>query len=199
MLAVGWILASVVASLVGVALLAWLALYVTSRVTWRRVVTRTNASQQTPGEFDVAAYTGTWHEIARYPQRFQTGCRNVTATYTQEAPDRIKVVNRCDVRRADGTTRTNVANGFARPTPTPGVLGVSFFPKQRWLPAIYGSYTVVKLDRPADPAHGLSIVSNPDKTALWVLSRTPRLSPTKWRETRTWLASNGYDSPLIVN
>lgn len=30
---------------------------------------------------DISRYTGTWYEIARYPHKFQDGCRGSRATY----------------------------------------------------------------------------------------------------------------------
>ena len=45
---------------------------------------------------DLTRYTGTWYEIARYPNRFQDFCvGDVTATYTLLEEGEIEVINRC--------------------------------------------------------------------------------------------------------
>ena len=47
-------------------------------------------------------YAGTWHEIARLPNRFQAQCATeVTATYTPRDDGTVDVVNRC--RTQSGT------------------------------------------------------------------------------------------------
>ncbi len=50
---------------------------------------------QTVSKVDLSRYTGTWFEIASYPQRFQKGCTGTTATYTLRDDGEIGVVNRC--------------------------------------------------------------------------------------------------------
>ena len=44
---------------------------------------------------DLNRYTGTWYEIARYPNRFQKNCAGTTATYTLRPDGKIEVINRC--------------------------------------------------------------------------------------------------------
>ena len=61
---------------------------------------------RTVAAVDLARYAGTWHEAARFPQRFQDSsrlrCEAVTATYTARPDGRIGVVNRCRNALAGG-------------------------------------------------------------------------------------------------
>jgi len=57
---------------------------------------------QTVAKVDLSRYTGTWYEIASYPQRFQKGCTGTTATYTLRDDGEIGVVNRCRKGSLDG-------------------------------------------------------------------------------------------------
>ena len=60
---------------------------------------------------DLARYAGTWYEIARLPNRFQTKCAGeVVAAYARRPDGRITVTNRC---RTTGS-ETTVATGIAR-------------------------------------------------------------------------------------
>lgn len=143
--------------------------------TWRRVTTRVDASiprvAVDPGE-----YAGRWYEIARYPQWFERGCRNVTADYAPTASG-LSVTNSCD---RDG--RRTTAHGTAYATSEPGVLGVSFFP------GLYGSYVVTYRDPQT------SVVTNQDQSALWVLSRTPTMDDARRSAVWRWLRDHHFDT-----
>jgi apolipoprotein D and lipocalin family protein len=117
---------------------------------------------------DLQRYAGTWHEIARLPNRFQAQCASeVTATYTPRDDGAVDVVNRC--RTQSGTL--DAAEGLARPRDeTNTKLTVSFLPAAlRWLPFGRGDYWVIALD----PAYRWVMVGEPRREFLWVLAREP--------------------------
>ena len=69
------------------------------------------AQVQTVSRVDLDRYLGQWHEVARYPNRFQKSCASdVVATYSRRDDGRIRVVNRC--RESDGKVKD--AEGVAR-------------------------------------------------------------------------------------
>ena len=124
----------------------------------------------TVARIDLQRYAGTWHEIARLPNRFQAQCvAEVTATYTPRADGAVDVVNRC--RTKDGSI--DAADGLARPQDdTNARLTVSFLPALlRWLPVGRGDYWVIELD----PAYRWVVVGEPRREYLWVLAREPAL------------------------
>ena len=55
---------------------------------------------------DLSRYAGLWHEVARFPNRFEDGsgvlCADVTAAYAPRPDGRIGVVNRCRNAAAGG-------------------------------------------------------------------------------------------------
>lgn len=114
---------------------------------------------------DLSRYTGLWYEIARYPNRFQEGCRDSSATYTLRPDGEIDVVNRCR-RGADG----NVAEARGRAWPVDPAdttrLKVSFF----W--PFRGDYWIIDLGENYEYA----VVGTPDRNYLWILARQPKLS-----------------------
>lgn len=147
-------------------------------------------------ELNLTSYMGLWHQVALYPNRFQSQCvDSTTATYTLMDDGRVQVVNRC--RTQDGWDE---AAGVARPRKgvrqlagnrvAPASLEVSFLPAWvRWLPVGWGDYDVLRLG----PEGQWSIVSEPSHKFLWVLSRTPQLDATHWAAVEAELKSRGFD------
>ena len=89
--------------------------------------------------FVVDRYTGQWHEVARIENSFERGQTQTTATYTRNADNTIKVVNRGydPVRKQwkEAEGRAEFAD-----SPDRAALKVSFFGP------FYGGYNVVALD-----------------------------------------------------
>ena len=125
-----------------------------------KVVERVNASR----------YLGTWYEIARLNQSFERGLEKITATYSLKDDGGIKVLNRGynikakEWKEAEGKAYfVDAPNADKTNT---GKLKVSFFGP------FYGAYNIIALD--ANYQHVM--ICGPDKTYLWILSRTPRLA-----------------------
>lgn len=141
---------------------------------------------------DVDRYLGVWHEIARYPNRFQEQCASdVTATYTRNADGTLGVVNAC--RKAGGETMR--ARGQARMVTPPATLAVRFAPAWlAWLPLVWGDYRVIDL---ADD-YRYAVVGEPSREYLWVLARDPRLAEADWQRIVARLPALGYDPARLV-
>ncbi|MEM9585003.1 MAG: lipocalin family protein [Pseudomonadota bacterium] len=129
--------------------------------------------------FDPARYAGTWYEIARFPVPFQTGCRDVTATYTPMSNGGFHVVNTCQV---DGAERQ--IEGFADIV-GPGRLRVSF----ETVPFVKAPYWVLWVDEDYQTA----VVGVPSGRAGWILNRSPVLRADRLKAAREILDFNGYD------
>lgn len=141
---------------------------------------------------DVDRYLGVWHEIARYPNRFQEQCASdVTATYTRNADGTLGVVNAC--RKAGGETMR--ARGQARMVTPPATLAVRFAPAWlAWLPLVWGDYWVIDL---ADD-YRYAVVGEPSREYLWVLARGPQLADADWQRIVARLPALGYDPARLV-
>lgn len=138
---------------------------------------------------DLARYMGTWHEIARYPNRFQKGCAASWAEY-RLSPDgkRVEVVNRCAVEGAEGKTRS--ARGTARVVDpaTNAKLSVTFF----W--PFSGAYWILALG----PKYEYAVVGTPDRKYLWFLARTPAVPPELYDLLVEEAKRQGFDPSRIV-
>jgi len=134
---------------------------------------------------DLARYAGTWYEIASYPNRLQRGCSNTTASYTPLPDGRIEVVNRC-VRA--GKTASVRDTAKVADSATNARLRVTFF----W--PFTGDYWIIELGG----EYGYAVVSNPDRSSLWVLSRTPVMDEARYARIIARLQERSFDTSRPV-
>lgn len=148
-----------------------------------------DAPVRTVEKVDLERYLGEWYEIARFPTRFQRRCAgDVRATYARREDGRIDVLNRC--RDEDGGVTE--AHGIARVVDerTSAKLKVRFAPAfLSFLPFVWGDYWVLGL---ADD-YSWAVVGSPDREYLWILSRTPAMSPADFEAARARARENGFD------
>lgn len=142
-------------------------------------------------QLDVVNYMGQWYEISKYPNRFQKDCRrNTTATYRTLPEGGIEVVNRCE----QDNGKVDEAVGRARPGKSSSQLEVRFAPSWlSFLPWVWAPYWVIQLA----PDYRYAVVSEPDREYLWILARSPTLSPEDQRDIMSKLADQGYDTSKL--
>jgi apolipoprotein D and lipocalin family protein len=139
---------------------------------------------------DLNRYAGKWYEIARFPNRFQDKCSGeVTADYTLQPDGNISVVNRC--RQPDG--KITEAKGVAKKAKKDGknsVLKVRFAPSfLSFIPQVWGDYQVLALG----PNYEYSIVGDPKREYLWILSRSPQMREALYAEAIRQAREQGFD------
>ena len=138
---------------------------------------------------DLERYVGVWHEIARYPFKYQRQCvADVTATYARREDGRLSVVNRC--RTADGSV--DEAEGVAKVVEgsANARLKVRFAPSWLgFLPFVWGDYWVIGLA--AD--YRWAVVATPDRKYLWILARHAALPQEDWDLALAKARENGFD------
>ena len=142
---------------------------------------------QTVASVDLQRYVGTWYEIGRYANRFQRKCvSDVTATYTLRKDGKVSVLNQC--KRADG--RVISAKGVAKivDPASKAKLKVTFF----W--PFYGDYWIIGLDS----EYRWAVVGHPARKYLWILSRTPVLSPEHEAQVAAVIQESGYEAARIM-
>jgi apolipoprotein D and lipocalin family protein len=142
---------------------------------------------------DLARYAGTWYEVARLPNRFQKQCTgDVVAVYQPRPDGRVTVTNRCRT-----TAGTDAATGVARRVDgqPPSILQVRFAPAfLSFLSAVWGDYQVIALG----DAYDYAVVGTPDRQYLWVLSRTPKMDPDRYRRLLDDAKGQGFDVGKVV-
>ena len=133
--------------------------------------------------FDLARFLGDWHEIARFDHSFERGVEEATATYTLRPDGKVAVLNR-GVKNGNPST----AKGVAKPTSTPGLLRVTFF----W--PFHADYRVLAID----DAYTAALVGSASPGYLWLLSRTPSLSPALQSSLLSEASRRGYDTSKLL-
>ena len=143
----------------------------------------------TVASLDVPRYMGTWYEIAHYPNWFQKKCvADTHAEYRLQADATVQVINRC--RQADGSIAEAVGQARQIGAANSPKLQVRFAPAWlSWLPFVWGNYWVIDLD----DHYQLVAVSEPTREYLWVLSRSPEVSPDAYAALLSRLEARGFD------
>ena len=143
----------------------------------------------TIASLDVSRYLGRWHEIAKFPNRFQKKCvSDTSADYALRPDGTISVLNQC--RRADGQWETALGQARQIGDSHSAKLQVRF--ATAWLsllPWVWGDYWIVDLDE----RYELVAVSEPTREYLWILSRSPVVEPSRYAALLGRLAALGLD------
>jgi apolipoprotein D and lipocalin family protein len=128
---------------------------------------------------ELSRYTGTWYEIARYPNRLQKGCTDTSAAYKLGSDGTFTVLNSCV---KNGTPDTVKGKARVVDPATNAKLKASFF----W-PS--DDYWIIDLGADYDYA----VVSGPDRKYLWILSRSPQMDDALYGQILQRLKKQGFD------
>lgn len=115
--------------------------------------------------FELERYLGTWYEIARLDHSFERGLNRVSANYSLRDDGGINVLNKGYLQEKDIWKQASGKAYFAKGS-SDGFLKVSFFGP------FYGSYIIFELDK---EQYQYALVCGPDKSYLWILSRSPQM------------------------
>ena len=138
-------------------------------------------------DFELNRYLGRWYEIARLDHSFERGLSQVTANYSLRDDGGVKVVNRgYDAQKAQWQSSEGKAY-FVGAT-NMGHLKVSFFGP------FYGSYIIFELD----DDYRYSMVSGPDHSYLWLLSRKPTVPHQVKQRFLKRAAQLGFDTSALI-
>ena len=138
--------------------------------------------------FKLERYLGKWYEIARLDHSFERGLSRVTANYSMRNDGGVNVINRGysaesnDWKEAEGKAYFVDNNDL-------GYLKVSFFGP------FYGAYIVFELDY---QNYQYSLVSGPNKSYLWVLSRSPKINNDKKSILIKKATKLGFDTSKLI-
>lgn len=144
---------------------------------------------RTIAALDVPRYMGTWFEIAKFPNVFQSKCAGGTrAEYRLREAGQLQVINRCRLENGDLIEAVGTARQIG-PATSPK-LEVRFAPDWlAFLPFVWGDYWVIDLDE----HYRLVAVSEPRREYLWILARTPQVGADDYNSLLARLAQQGFD------
>lgn len=138
--------------------------------------------------FELNNYLGLWYEIARLDHRFERDLTDVTANYSLREDGGVKVVNR-GYNTEDQEWQEAIGKAYFNGGPSQGRLKVSFFGP------FYGGYNIVELDQ---KGYQWSMVVGPDRSYLWILSRTPDLDPAILDRLTNRAAELGFPGDELI-
>jgi apolipoprotein D and lipocalin family protein len=143
---------------------------------------------QPVNDFELNKYLGKWYEIARLDHSFERGLSQVSAEYSLKEDGGVRVINRGfsaaknEWKEAEG--KAYFVNGDSE-----GYLKVSFFGP------FYGSYVVFELDH---ENYQYAFISGPDTDYLWLLAKTPTVSPEVLQKFVEMSKARGFDTDSLI-
>ena len=138
--------------------------------------------------FELERYLGTWYEIARLDHRFERGLTHVTADYSMREDGGVRVINR-GFNSKEQKWEEAEGKAYVMDDAATGRLKVSFFGP------FYGGYNIIELDK---QDYQYSLVSGPNYSYLWILSRTPQLQPDIVRQLVQRAKDLGFDTSSLI-
>jgi apolipoprotein D and lipocalin family protein len=140
-------------------------------------------------DFDINRYLGKWYEIARLDHPFERGLENVSADYSLKDDGGVKVINRGYDSEEKEWKQAEGKAYFVEKT-TVGRLKVSFFGP------FYGGYNIISLDQ---TGYSYSMVCGPNKSYLWILSRTPEMNVVLLSELVYQAKALGFETDTLIS
>lgn len=137
--------------------------------------------------FNAERYLGTWYEVARLDHSFERGLEQVTAEYKMQEDGGIRVINR-GVDANSGEHKEAAGQAYFVNEPDEGHLKVSFFGP------FYSSYVVYELDED----YQYAFISGYNQDYLWLLSRTPEISPALKDRFETKAKALGFATEQLI-
>ena len=138
--------------------------------------------------FNVERYLGKWYEIARLDHSFERGLTHTTAEYSMRDDGGVRVLNR-GYNTEKQQWKEAEGKAFFVEASNKGYLKVSFFGP------FYGSYIIYDLDQ---NNYQYAIVCGPNKSYLWILSRTPELNEGTKQMLIAKAVAAGFDTTQLI-
>ncbi|MCB9852688.1 MAG: lipocalin family protein [Phycisphaerales bacterium] len=146
-----------------------------------------SAPLRTVPAVDLERYMGRWFEIARLPNRYQTGVVGVIAEYDLQADGEIVVRNYGRSGALDAELTVSTATAWVSDKSSNAKWLVQFI----W--PFKADYWIIDLD----DEYRFAVVGQPDRERLWILSRTSTLPRQTLEAIFRRLKANGYDTSRI--
>ena len=138
--------------------------------------------------FKLEKYLGKWYEMARLDHSFERGLSSVMADYTLGEDGGVRVINRGYSEKYKKWKEAEGKAYFVKRTDQ-GFLKVSFFGP------FYASYVVFDLDH---ENYQYSLVSGPNKSYFWILSRSPEIKKDLRDALIAKAAASGFDVSKLI-
>lgn len=139
-------------------------------------------------DFELDRYLGTWYEVARFDHPFERWLSEVTASYSLRDDGGVDVVN-AGYRAEEKEWDEAHGKAYFVDETDIGRLKVSFFGP------FYGAYNIIELDQ---RNYNWSMVAGPDRSYLWILSRSPDLDPEVLQRLVARAGELGFETDELI-
>jgi apolipoprotein D and lipocalin family protein len=138
-------------------------------------------------QLDVNKLMGVWYEVALYPRKPEKKCVSDTRVLYAlgDKAKKFQVVTSCSIK-GDNSDAWNATATLSKAGD--GKLKLSYvfpFSQKYWVLA-------------TGPGFEWALIGSPNHHALWILARTPTLSPEVLAEVKAKAAAEGYDTSKLV-
>jgi apolipoprotein D and lipocalin family protein len=128
-------------------------------------------------------FMGDWYVIANIPTFVEKGAHNAVETYRMDDDGSIATTFTFRKDGFDGPKKEYHPRGFIRDTQTNAEWGMQFV----W--PFKGDYRIIYLDED----YSVTVIGRNKRDYVWLMSRSPEMSDSRYREAVQFIADAGYD------
>ena len=133
---------------------------------------------------DLQAFQGQWYEIAHLPRPTQRDCTGTMATYKLRSDGNYDFVHECTLSDGSYYGKTLIASVPDAHAPAKLAVDIGGFK---------GDYWIVDVA----PEYRYAVVGHPSRDYLWVLSRTPTMTPADHDAALAKAKETGFDTAQL--
>lgn len=136
-------------------------------------------------EVDLPKFMGRWYVIASIPTIFEQDVHNAVETYSWNAEE-----NRIDI---DFRFNQGSLNGPVKKFPQKGFI-FDERTKAEWRVQPLWPFRLAYLIADLAPDYSDTIIAVPNRKYVWIMARSPKISPARYQELVEKVKSLGYDT-----
>ncbi len=150
---------------------------------------RTAAGQTTTAvpKLDHKQFMGTWHEVARYPNKAEKLCVSDAVQLFAERykANQFTLVTNCQTKKGPSDARNYNGKMDESGDGKLKVTTIWPFSRKLWVVAL-------------GPDYNWALIGSPNHKSLWILSRTAVMKPQVLAELKTKAAAEGFDPDKLI-
>ncbi|MDX1381542.1 MAG: lipocalin family protein [Xanthomonadales bacterium] len=138
---------------------------------------------ETVDDVNLPRFMGDWYVIANIPTFLEEGAHNAVESYRLDDDGTIATTFTFRGGGFDGPRKEYHPRGFVRDTDSNAVWGMQFV----W--PFKADYRIIHLT----PDYQVTVIGRNQRDYVWLMARTPELSPQRYQEAVAVIEAAGYD------
>ena len=132
---------------------------------------------------DLPRFMGDWFVIANIPTFLEKGAFNAMDSYRLDADGTVATTFSFNAKRSDGPRKHYTSRGFVMNPATNAVWG------QQYIWPFKADYRISYLS----DDYSLVVVTREKRDYVWIMARTPTISPSDFERLTAFVGTQGYD------